>query len=336
MKIGTLLPHLGTGMDPAAVVEAARRAEELGYDSLWAIERLLYPTNPRSPYPVTPDGSLPKMYARALTPIETLAYVAAHTSRIALGTAVLIMPLHNPVMLARQLASLDVLSGGRLRVGLGQGWSLDEIEAAGGTPKGRAARADEFVEVLKAIWTTDSVQFSGRFFTLPRSTLQPKPIQSPHPPIYMAGYVPDALERVGRTANGWVPSGVPRGATGPMMRQVREAARAAGRDPSTLELVIFAFPAILEQSPGEGRSDFVGTLDEVRRDLATARDLGASEIIFMPGYSSGDLRLDEYVRALEQLRTLASEVAPMHGVLQPVLGSRGRVRSAAGGLARTA
>lgn len=304
MRIGAMLPHLGTGMNPAALDEAARRAEELGYDSLWAVERLLYPTNPRSPYPVTPDGSLPKLYARALTPIETLSYVAARTSRIALGTSVLLMPLHNPVMLARQLATLDVLSGGRLRVGLGQGWSADELEAGGASSKGRAARADEFVQVLKAIWTTDPVEHKGEFFTVPRSILQPKPVQSPHPPIYMAAYAPSALERVGRTADGWMPSGVPLAATGPTMDQVREAAGAAGRDPSALELVVFAFPAILEQSPGEGRPDFVGTLDEVRRDVAAARNLRASEIIFGPGYSTGDLQLDEYMGALERLRSL--------------------------------
>src|SRR5215212_5215679 len=146
MKIGMMRPHLGAEMSPTAVVEAARRAEALEYDSLWAIERLLYPTHPRSKYPVTPDGSLPPMYARALSPLETLSYVAAQTSKIALGTGVLVMPLHNPVVLARQLATLDLLSGGRLRVGLGQGWSLDEVEAAGGAFEGRAARADEFVQ----------------------------------------------------------------------------------------------------------------------------------------------------------------------------------------------
>ena len=304
MRIGALLPHLGTGMGPAALVTAARRAEELGYDTLWAIERLLYPTHPRSPYPVTPDGSLPKMYAQALTPIETLTYVAAHTTRIGLGTGVLVMPLHNPVVLARQLATLDVLSGGRLRVGLGQGWSVDEVEAAGGTMKGRAARADEFVEVLKAIWTTDPVEHRGEHFVVPRSTLQPKPVQSPHPPIYMAAYVPSALERVGRTANGWMPSGVPLAAIGPMMDGVRGAARAAGRDPRSLELVIFADGEILDESPGEGRPDFVGTLDEIRRDVMAARDLGATEILFMPGYSSGDLNLDAYMTGLERLSTL--------------------------------
>jgi probable F420-dependent oxidoreductase len=310
MKFGVLLPHLGSEIDPAALVESAQRAEELGYDSLWVIERLLYPTSPRSPYPVTPDGSLPKLYSRALTPIETLTYIAAHTARIALGTSVLIMPLHNPVMLARQLATIDVLSGGRLRVGLGQGWSLDEMEAAGTTPKGRAARADEFVEVLKAVWTTDPVEYAGQFFTLPRSTLQPKPVQQPHPPIYMAAYAPSALERVGRTANGWMPSGVPLAAIGPMMTQARVAARAADRDPSALELIIFADPQILETSPGDGRPDFVGTLDEVRADVATARDLGATEIIFMAGYTTGDLRLAEHRAALEQLRMLVTSTAP--------------------------
>src|SRR5688572_3847114 len=119
------------------------------------------------------------------------------------------MPLHNPVVLARRLATLDVLSGGRLRVGLGQGWSADEIEAAGGTMHGRAARADEFLQVLDAIWTTDPVEYSGSYFTVPRSTLQPKPVQSPRPPIYLAAYTPSALDRVGRYADGWMPSGVP-------------------------------------------------------------------------------------------------------------------------------
>ena len=303
MKIGMMLPHLGTEMSPALVVEAAKRAEALEYDSLWVVERLLYPTKPRSKYPVTPDGSLPKMYAQGLSPIETLTYVAAHTSRIALGTGVLVMPLHNPIVLARQLATLDVLSGGRLRVGLGQGWSLDEIEAAGGTVEGRASRADEFVQVLKAVWTTDPAEFRGKHFTLPRSILQPKPIQQPHPPIYLAGEAPGALQRVGQVANGWMPV-VSLAETWKLMAQVREAAWAAGRDPSELELVMFAFPAILEHSPGDDRPDFVGTLDEIRRDASIARDFGASEIIFGPGYATGDLVASEYLDALERLRDL--------------------------------
>ena len=305
MKVGLTLPHLGAEATPEALVRAAQRAEELDYSSLWVAERLLYPTNPRSPYPSTPDGALPPFYTHVYTPLETLTFVAAHTKRIAVGTSVLIMPFHNPVVLARELATLDVLSGGRVRVGLGQGWSVDEMEAAGATPKGRGARADEFVEVLKAIWTTDPVEHRGEHFTVPRSILNPKPVQRPHPPIYMAAYVPSALERVARLSDGWMPAGVPLAAVGPMMGQVRELARAAGRDPSALELLVLGFPAILEQSPGEGRPDFVGTLDEIRRDVMTARDLGASELILAPGYATGNLSLDEYFRSLETLRELA-------------------------------
>lgn len=304
MKIGTTLPHLGEGAGPEALIEAAQRAEALGYDSLWVAERLLYPVNPRTPYPASPDGSLPPFYKRTLTPIETLTFVAAHTTRIAIGTSVLIMPLHNPVMLARQLATLDVLSGGRLRVGLGQGWSADEFAAANAASGQRGARADEFIAVLKAIWTTDPVEYSGEFFTIPASILNPKPVQKPHPPIYLAAYVPSALDRVARLADGWMPAGVPLVAVGPMMAGAREMARAAGRDADALALVILAFPSILEQSPGEGRMDFVGTLDEIRRDVATARDLGATEIIFAPGYATGELSLQTYHRELEQLRTL--------------------------------
>ena len=112
MRSGMILPNLGAGVGPQELVHAARQAEELGYANLWVAERLLYPLSPRSPYPVTPDGSLPSFYKHALTPIESLTYVAPHTRRIGLGMSVLLMPLHNPVMLARQVATLDYLSGG--------------------------------------------------------------------------------------------------------------------------------------------------------------------------------------------------------------------------------
>src|SRR5215208_5267264 len=275
-------------------MRAAQRAEALGFANLWVAERLLYPVAPRSPYPVTPDGSLPAFYKHALTPIETLTYVAGHTEHIGLGTSVLLMPLHNPVLLARQIATLDVLSGGRARVGLGQGWSIDELEAGGGATSRRGARADEYVQVLKTIWTTDPAEFAGEYYTLPRSILQPKPLQRPHPPIYMAAYVPGALARVARLADGWMPSGVPLAAVGPLMEQARRQADAAGRDPDGLELLVWAFVAVQDRPAGAGRPDFVGSLDEVRRDIETVRGLGATEIAFMPGYDTGELSLETY------------------------------------------
>jgi probable F420-dependent oxidoreductase len=307
MRIGTILPNIGAGVGAEELARAAARAEELGYANLWVVERLLYPVEPRSPYPVTADGSLPSFYKHALTPLETLSFVASRTRRIGLGTSILLMPLHNPVMLARQIATLDVLSGGRARLGLGQGWSADELEAGGVSTGQRGERADEYLRMLEAIWTSDPAELHGKYFTLPRSILQPKPIQRPHPPIYMAAYAPGALARVGRQADGWMPSGVPLAAIGPMMNQVRQHAREAGRDPHSLELLIWAPVDVRDHPAGEGRRDWVGTLDEIKRDIETARHLGADEIVFWPGFDKKELSLERYFDLLELMPTLVDE-----------------------------
>src|SRR5215467_341669 len=130
MRLGIALPQIGSIAGPDSVGAVAQRAEVLGYDSLWVLDRILWPVAPQVPYPLG-DGSLPEQYKRALDPVETLTFAAALTRKIALGTSVLNLPWYNPVLLARRLTSLDVLSGGRLRVGLGIGWSPDEYEAAG-------------------------------------------------------------------------------------------------------------------------------------------------------------------------------------------------------------
>jgi probable F420-dependent oxidoreductase len=304
MRRGLVLPNLGAGVGPEELTRAATKAEELGYANLWVAERLLYPVEPRSSYPASTDGIMPPLYKHALTPLETLSFVAGATRRIGLGTSVLLMPLHNPVMLARQIASLDVLSGGRARVGLGQGWSLDELEAGGAEASGRGARADEYVRVLETVWTTDPAEFRGEHYRLPKSILQPKPVQKPRPPIYMAGYVPSALARVGRLADGWVPSGVPLAGVGPMMEIVRRSASEAGRDPEALELMVWAFLDVRDEPAGHGRPDWTGTLDEIERDIETARGLGVTEIAFSPGYGSGLLELETYFELMERMAQL--------------------------------
>src|SRR4029077_8465383 len=164
MKIGFSLPNIGPIGTAEAVTKVAQRAEALGYSSLWTIERLLYPLKLQRPYPGTPDGSLPEIYKHTLDPLDSLTYVASQTKKIKLGTSVLDMPYYNPVMLARRLTTIDVLSNGRLRVGLGLGWSQDEMDAAGADMKQRGARADEFLQVLKTIWTTNPAEFHGKFF----------------------------------------------------------------------------------------------------------------------------------------------------------------------------
>ena len=302
MRTGFVLPHVGPAASPQAILHVAQRAEALGYDSVWVTERLLYPLKPQTPYPASPDGSLPEPYKVVLDPLETLTFVAAQTARVALGTSVLDMPFYNPVMLARRLATLDVLSGGRLRVGLGQGWSKDEYDAVGIAPRGLGSRADEFIQVLKTIWTTDPVEFRGRHFQIPRSIIQPKPVQKPHPPLYLAAFSQGALKRAATLANGWNPAVVPLDGMKQMLAGLKAMANAAGRDPASLELVVRANLSITERLVGKGRSIFSGSMEDIREDVAAVRALGASEVCFDATFSPGVSTERDFLRISEELR----------------------------------
>ena len=304
MRTGFFLPQIGPAASPRAVAQVAQHAESLGYDSVWVTDRLLYPLNPQTPYPATPDGSLPDVYKHVLDPLQTLTFAAAGTRRIALGTSVLDMPFYNPVLLARQLTTVDVLSGGRLRVGFGQGWSKDEYDAVGISPQGLGRRADEFLQVLKTIWTSDPVEFHGRYFHVPGSIIKPKPVQKPHPPIYLAAYSPGALKRAATMANGWHPVGVPLEGMQQMIASLREMARGAGRDPGALEIVVRANLAITPRPVGKERSIFVGARDEIQSDIQAVRALGAHELVFDATFSPGVETEGDFLKIAEEMRRI--------------------------------
>ncbi|MCH7998435.1 MAG: TIGR03619 family F420-dependent LLM class oxidoreductase [Chloroflexi bacterium] len=307
MKLGFNLPQIGPAASPEAIVRVAQRAEELGYDSVWVTERLLWPIEPQTPYPASPDGSLPDVYKTILDPLEALTFVAGQTSRIGLGTSVLDMPYYNPVMLARRLTTLDVLSGGRLRLGLGLGWSQDEFDAVGASMKGRGKRADEFISVLKAIWTTDPVEFQGEFYQVPKSVILPKPVQKPHPPIYLAAYSAGALKRAATMANGWNPAGVPVDGMKQMMEGIKGMAQEAGRDPSEVALVVRANLLVTDEALGEDRWIFTGSSEQIKADIAATRELGAAELFFDPTFSPDGVSVDGFLSRMEMVRELASE-----------------------------
>ena len=306
MRLGFNIPHLGPAAGPEAIVRVAQRAEELGYESVWVTERLLWPVNPQTPYPATPDGSLPEVYKTVLDPLEALTFVAGQTSRIALGTSILDMPYYNPVMLARRLTTLDVLSNGRLRLGLGLGWSKDEFDAVGASLKERGRRADEFIEVLKAIWTQDPVEFHGKFYNVPKSVIFPKPVQKPHPPIYLAAFSPPAMMRAGRLADGLNPVMAPASAMKQMMETARGAAQEAGRDPSKFALIVRANLMVTDQPLGDDRWMFTGSADQIKGDIAATRDVGADELFFDPTFSPDGTSVDGFLSRMEQMRELAS------------------------------
>ena len=280
MRVGFGLPNIGKVGTAEAVVKVAQHAEALAYDSLWTIERLLWPVHPQTPYPVTPDGSLPEEYKYSLDPLDTLTFAAAHTKKIFLGPSVLDIPYYNPVILARRLSTIDQLSGGRLRLGLGLGWSKDEMDATGANMKDRGARADEFLQVLKAIWTTDPAEFHGKFFTVPKSYISVKPVQKPHPPIYMAAFAPKALQRLATMADGWNPVAVPIEGMKQMFGTVKDMAKQAGRDPSKLEMVVRANVHITAKPMTDGRAIFQGTPEQIKEDVAECARIGAHEVIF--------------------------------------------------------
>jgi probable F420-dependent oxidoreductase len=302
MKIGFSLPNIGPVGTAEALTKVAQRAEALGYSSLWTIERLLYPLNLQRPYPGTPDGHLPEIYKQVLDPVDALTYVAPLTKKIRLGTSVLDMPYHNPVVLARRLTTLDVLSNGRLSVGLGLGWSKDEMDATGADITKRGALADEFLPLLKAIWTTNPVEFHGKFFNVPKSYINLKPVQKPHPPIYLGAFVPAALKRLAKLADGWNPVFLPLPVMQEMFANIRQMAKEAGRDPSAIEMVVHACIEITEKPLGKDRPIFSGTLEQISDDVKGCAKIGAEEVFFDPAFAPGGQSLDRWLSLLEQLK----------------------------------
>jgi probable F420-dependent oxidoreductase len=300
MKVGISLPQLGPQASAENLIRVARTAEAVGYDSAWVLERTLWPISPKEPYPASPDGSLPDAYQLVFDPLETLTFVAAHTSNIRLGTSVLVLPYHTPIQLARRIATLDVLSGGRVDVGVGAGWSRDEFEAAGTPFERRGARCDEFLQAMKEIWTKDPVSFDGEFYHIPESMVGPKPLQKPHPPIYVAGYGSYAFERAAKYGNGWNPAGVPSWEwLEGMIKQLHETARRTGGD--AMAVVLRSFTIVIPQT-GK-RAPMMGTLDEVKEDIDRLRDIGVTELVHSPpsiGFGASS-SIDEGVELMERL-----------------------------------
>jgi probable F420-dependent oxidoreductase len=306
MKLGINIPNLGPAASPENIVRVAEKAEELGYETLWTTERLLWPLNPRTGYGGLEGVPLPEAYKVQLDPLDALSYAAVVTKKARLGTSVLDLPYYNPVHLARRVTTLDVLSGGRAVLGLGMGWSPEEFEASGVTMKGRGARADEALEVMHTIWKDDPVEFSGKYYKVAKSLVLPKPVQKPHPPIYMAAYAPAAMKRVATLADGWLPVGIPAAGIKPMFEQIKSMAREAGRNPDDLKLIVRANVAILPEAQGEGRFAFVGSEDEVRADLHSIKELDPDEIEFDPTTGPWGTTVEGFLECAAKMREWAA------------------------------
>ncbi|HWM79064.1 MAG TPA: LLM class F420-dependent oxidoreductase [Methylomirabilota bacterium] len=300
MKLGFSLPMAGPWATPQNQILVAQRAEALGYHSLWVFQRMLYPIKPQNDYPPLPGQPWPKSFERVMDPLVSLAFVAAVTSRIRLGTSVLIMPYYTPVMLAKQLATLDVVSAGRLDVGLGLGWSRDEFDAVGVPYEGRGKRADEFLRCLKAIWTEDPVEFKGEFYSVPLARVEPRPVQRPHPPITIGGYGSTVIRRA-VTYDGFNGGNVPLGQVAPLVKEIKAAAEAAGRDPATLQIVSRGSFQLHATPKGPDRRPLWGSLAEIRQDVERYAEAGLTELFLEANFDPRGVTLEGALEVLEAL-----------------------------------
>jgi probable F420-dependent oxidoreductase len=205
MKIALFASLIGRSVDPQLAAALGRGAEQRGFESIWMGEHVVELVRYASRYPYSSDGRLPEMIDGGMgEPLIALSFLAAHTSRIRLGTGVLILPQRNPVYLAKEVATLDRLSGGRVDLGLGIGWQREEFAACGVDWSARGARTDEYLELMRALWSGAAVRFEGRTWRLPECRQLPAPLQRPHPPLHVAGESDAALERAARCGQGWL------------------------------------------------------------------------------------------------------------------------------------
>jgi probable F420-dependent oxidoreductase len=281
MQIGFGAPVSGSWATPANQVEIAQRAEALGYSSLWMFSRILYPDWPE-------DVRLASPYRSVHDPLVVAAFLAGVTSRLRLGLAVVNMPFYAPLVLAKALTSIDVVSGGRLDAGLGLGWEPEEFAAAGVDMARRGDRAEEFLSCLRAIWTQDPVEFSGEFYTVPRGFVDPKPVQRPHPPILLGGTADRALRRAGQLADGWISSSrFPGSAIPAALATIRAGAEAAGRDPADVRIIVRGSLRLRDTDNADDPM-LTGSADKLAADLEAYAEAGTDEVFL-------DLNFDEQI-----------------------------------------
>ncbi len=237
MRFGIAFANTGQAVNPDAAVELALIAEENGFESLWAVEHTVVPAGYRSTYPYSPTGRMPGSEDSPIAdPLIWLTWIAATTRNLRLATGVLILPQHNPLLLAKELATLDVLSGGRVILGVGVGWLEEEFAALGVSFRHRGARADEYIQALRVLWQDDESTFHGRFVDFEPARSYPKPAQEGGIPIVVGGHSPGAARRAGRLGDGFFPAVSSPQILRELIDVMRAAAEDAGRDPDAIDI----------------------------------------------------------------------------------------------------
>ena len=246
MKFGLRYCNTGRYIDPVDAVELVQAAEEAGFESAWTVEHTVVPENYKSAYPYSDDGKMAggQDDVPLPDPLVWMSFIAAVTTKIKLATGILILPQHNPVITAKQVATLDMMSGGRVLLGIGVGWMREEFEALGAIFERRGALTDDYVAAMRALWSQEKATHQGEFANFENIYCRPQPVNGAVP-IIVGGHSNAAARRAGRLGDGYFPA---RGAPADLIRLARHAAEEHGRDPEALEITT-SFPDDMDEIP---------------------------------------------------------------------------------------
>jgi probable F420-dependent oxidoreductase len=275
MSIGVSIPLPAYLVDPALI---ARKAEDLGFESIWYAEHPAVPVHSNSPFPST-GGEIPENYSHFTDPYIALSRASGVTSTIKLGTGITLVPERNPLLLAKEIAALDLYSGGRFLFGVGTGWLREETELMGGNFDHRWSQTREAIEVMKALWTNEVAEFHGEYFDFPPVKSYPKPAQKPHPPVIIGGMARRVLRRVANHADGWMPNRVTPAEVEDSRARLDAMAAEGGRDPASITISVYG--------------------QEPRREVVQPfLDAGADRVVVRPDFYDSE---DSMNRELERM-----------------------------------
>jgi probable F420-dependent oxidoreductase len=240
MNVGLSVPLPAYSVDVAAM---ARVAEALGFESLWCAEHPIMPVHTTSRFPGSADGIVPESYSHFVDPFIALARASGATTRLLLGTGITLVPERNPLLLAKEISTLDLFSGGRFLFGIGTGWHREETAIMGGDFDHRWTQAREAILVMKELWTKTEAEFHGTYYDFPPVRSYPKPAQKPHPPVILGGHARTVLERIVEWGDGWLPNRATPDDVKAARKKLDTLARQAGRDPARISISVFGQPA---------------------------------------------------------------------------------------------
>ena len=314
MEYGFKIPTSGPLADPEAIATLARSGEQMGFGIIGVSDHIVIPRRINSRYPYSESGEFGGS-AECMDQLTLLSFLAGKTSTARLLTSVMVVPHRNAVLTAKMLATIDVLSRGRLIVGCGVGWMKEEFEALGAPPfEERGSAANEYIRAFKELWTSGNPNFDGKYVRFSDVSFEPRPVQKPHPPIWVGGESPQALRRAARLGDGWYPIGTnprfPVGTAGQLsasLTRLRRYAEEAGRDPAEIDVAYSASWSDDPQArmlPGGDSRTFTGTPEQVVGDIRAFEQLGIRHL--MLGF-----RGDTVAETLESMERFVAEIVPL-------------------------